>query len=78
MCAPEGAAAVGRTNDGKLAGKAMKDLCLAIRSTFANVRFVLTDMDETLTYRGQLSRQTAWPDQEPCLSWLPLCPPAEF
>jgi hypothetical protein len=30
----------------------MKDLSLAGRSTFAAVRFVLTDMDETLTYRG--------------------------
>ena len=58
MCAYEGAAAVGRTNDGKLAGKAMKDLCLATPSTFANVRFVLTDMDETLTYRGRLSART--------------------
>ena len=58
MCASEGAAAVGRTNDGKLAGKAMKDLCLATPSSFANVRFVLTDMDETLTYRGRLSART--------------------
>ena len=30
----------------------MKDLALAPRSTFASVRFALTDMDETLTYRG--------------------------
>ena len=36
----------------------MKDLALAPRSTFANVRFVLTDMDETLTYRGRLSART--------------------
>ncbi len=31
----------------------MKDFALAPRSTFASVRFVLTDMDETLTYRGR-------------------------
>jgi HAD superfamily hydrolase (TIGR01484 family) len=36
----------------------MKDLALAPRSTFANVRLVLTDMDETLTYRGRLSART--------------------
>ncbi len=36
----------------------MKDLALAPRSTFAGVRFVLTDMDETLTYRGRLSART--------------------
>jgi HAD superfamily hydrolase (TIGR01484 family) len=36
----------------------MKDLTLADRSTFATVRFVLTDMDETLTYRGRLSART--------------------
>jgi HAD superfamily hydrolase (TIGR01484 family) len=36
----------------------MKDLSLAGRSTFAGVRFVLTDMDETLTYRGRLSART--------------------
>jgi hydroxymethylpyrimidine pyrophosphatase-like HAD family hydrolase len=36
----------------------MKDLALAPRSTFASVRFVLTDMDETLTYRGRLSART--------------------
>ena len=32
----------------------MKRLTLAARSTFAKVRFVLTDVDETLTYRGRL------------------------
>ena len=36
----------------------MKDLSLASRSTFAGVRFVLTDVDETLTYRGPLSART--------------------
>jgi HAD superfamily hydrolase (TIGR01484 family) len=36
----------------------MKDLALATRSTFASVRFVLTDMDETLTYQGRLSART--------------------
>src|SRR5229473_8106227 len=36
----------------------MKDLALAPRSTFARVRFVLTDVDETLTYRGRLSART--------------------
>jgi len=36
----------------------MKGLALAPRSTFASVRFVLTDMDETLTYRGRLSART--------------------
>jgi HAD superfamily hydrolase (TIGR01484 family) len=36
----------------------MKDLSLASRSTFASVRFVLTDVDETLTYRGRLSART--------------------
>lgn len=36
----------------------MKDIALATRSTFAGVRFVLTDMDETLTYRGRLSART--------------------
>jgi len=36
----------------------MKDLALAPRSTFAGVRFVLTDMDETLTYRGRLAART--------------------
>jgi hydroxymethylpyrimidine pyrophosphatase-like HAD family hydrolase len=36
----------------------MKDLALAPRSTFASVRFVLTDMDETLTYRGRLWART--------------------
>ena len=36
----------------------MKDLALAPRSTFASVRFALTDMDETLTYRGRLSART--------------------
>src|SRR6266446_2033104 len=36
----------------------MKDLALAPRSAFASVRFVLTDMDETLTYRGRLSART--------------------
>jgi HAD superfamily hydrolase (TIGR01484 family) len=36
----------------------MKDLSLATPSTFASVRFILTDMDETLTYRGRLSAST--------------------
>jgi HAD superfamily hydrolase (TIGR01484 family) len=36
----------------------MKDLALAPRSVFASVRFVLTDMDETLTCRGRLSART--------------------
>jgi HAD superfamily hydrolase (TIGR01484 family) len=36
----------------------MKDLALAPRSAFAGVRFVLTDIDETLTYRGRLSART--------------------
>ncbi|HMK88478.1 MAG TPA: HAD-IIB family hydrolase [Methylocystis sp.] len=33
----------------------MTPLALAPPSTFAKIRFVLTDMDETLTYRGLLS-----------------------
>jgi HAD superfamily hydrolase (TIGR01484 family) len=36
----------------------MRDLATAAPSTFAGVRFVLTDMDETLTYRGRLSART--------------------
>jgi hypothetical protein len=36
----------------------MKDLVLAPKSTFAGVRFVLTDMDETLTLQGRLSART--------------------
>src|ERR1700722_6567074 len=36
----------------------MKDLALAPRSVFASVRFVLTDMDETLPCRGRLSART--------------------
>ena len=33
----------------------MKPLSFATPSTFSSVRFLLTDMDETLTYRGRLS-----------------------
>lgn len=36
----------------------MQKLETAAPSTFAGVRFVLTDMDETLTYRGRLSART--------------------
>ena len=36
----------------------MEALSLAPTSTFASVRFVLTDMDETLTHRGRLSART--------------------
>lgn len=36
----------------------IKDLSSASHSTFAGVRFVLTDMDDTLTYRGRLSART--------------------
>jgi len=36
----------------------MKSLADAPRSMFMNVRFVLTDMDETLTYKGRLSART--------------------
>jgi len=36
----------------------MKELATAPRSTFASVRFVLTDIDETLTYKGRLSART--------------------
>jgi HAD superfamily hydrolase (TIGR01484 family) len=36
----------------------MKDLAKAPQSTFTGVRFVLTDMDETLTYKGRLSART--------------------
>ena len=36
----------------------MRPLNEAGRSTFASVRFVLTDMDETLTYRGRLEART--------------------
>jgi HAD superfamily hydrolase (TIGR01484 family) len=39
-------------------GKLMQDLALAPRSTFAGVRFVLTDMDETLTHQGRLAART--------------------
>ncbi|MGA8172038.1 MAG: HAD-IIB family hydrolase [Methylocystis sp.] len=36
----------------------MQPLSLAPASTFASVRFVLTDMDETLTHHGRLSART--------------------
>ncbi|NLS68211.1 HAD-IIB family hydrolase [Bradyrhizobium brasilense] len=36
----------------------MENLAIAPRSTFADIRFVLTDMDETLTYRGRMSART--------------------
>ena len=36
----------------------MEDLASAPRGTFKGVRFVLTDMDETLTYEGRLSGAT--------------------
>lgn len=36
----------------------MKALATAPTSTFANIRFVLTDMDETLTYKGRLAART--------------------
>lgn len=36
----------------------MKDLAEAPQSTFAGVKFVLTDMDETLTHKGLLSART--------------------
>lgn len=36
----------------------MQPLSLAPANQFSSVRFVLTDMDETLTYRGRLSSQT--------------------
>ena len=36
----------------------MQPLASAPPATFAGVRFVLTDMDETLTYRGRLSART--------------------
>ncbi|MBS7543177.1 HAD-IIB family hydrolase [Ancylobacter oerskovii] len=36
----------------------MRPLRDAAPSTFAGVRFVLTDMDETLTYRGRLAART--------------------
>jgi HAD superfamily hydrolase (TIGR01484 family) len=36
----------------------MKELRLAPRGTFASVRVVLTDMDETLTFRGRLAAAT--------------------
>jgi hypothetical protein len=36
----------------------MKDLATAARNEFAGVRFVLTDMDETLTFQGRLPAQT--------------------
>jgi HAD superfamily hydrolase (TIGR01484 family) len=48
----------GRATDGLLNYTTMKDLALAPSSTFASVRCVLTDMDETLTYRGRLSART--------------------
>jgi hypothetical protein len=49
-------------NDGKLAGKAMKDLSHATRSTFANVRFVLTDMTKPSPIGGgcQLALTMSW------------------
>lgn len=36
----------------------MKSLSAAISSTFAGIRVVLTDMDETLTFRGRLAART--------------------
>lgn len=36
----------------------MKNLAEAPQSTFAGIQFVLTDMDETLTYKGRLSART--------------------
>jgi hypothetical protein len=36
----------------------MKDFAKAPQSTFAGIRFVLTDMDETLTYKGRLAART--------------------
>ena len=36
----------------------MQFLAEADRSVFRTVRFVLTDMDETLTYQGRLAAQT--------------------
>src|SRR6266568_1650615 len=33
----------------------MEELAKAPKTAFANVRFVLTDMDDTLTYQGRLS-----------------------
>ena len=36
----------------------MQPLAQATASTFETVRFVLTDMDETLTYQGRLAAQT--------------------
>ena len=36
----------------------MKEICSADSSTFKHVRFVLTDMDETLTYKGRLAAET--------------------
>lgn len=36
----------------------MEKLTLAPRDAFAKVRFVLTDMDETLTYKGRLAART--------------------
>src|SRR6476619_8669064 len=36
----------------------MQPLASAPRTAFAGVRLVLTDMDETLTYRGRLSART--------------------
>ncbi|ACB95837.1 HAD-IIB family hydrolase [Beijerinckia indica] len=36
----------------------MKDLATADRTIFTSVRFVLTDMDETLTYKGRLAART--------------------
>lgn len=36
----------------------MEDLALAPRGAFKGVRFVLTDMDDTLTYEGRLSGAT--------------------
>lgn len=36
----------------------MQPLALAPADTFSSVRFLLTDMDETLTHRGRLAAQT--------------------
>lgn len=38
----------------------MKEICSADSSTFKHVRFVLTDMDETLTYKGALRLKPIW------------------
>ncbi len=36
----------------------MQELTIAARSRFSEVAFVLTDVDETLTYNGSLSART--------------------